>query len=145
MIIGGVVAIMIVLTLGAADLGTALIARERAHAAADAAALAAAQELAMPSGSLPQIQAADYASRNGASLLSCACEPGSQEALVQRERDDRASLPVSGHARRGVAVEGGRRPPMSPYATGARGCASSVAHLRAPDRVTSLPGTSPRG
>ena len=61
MIIGGVVAIMIVLTLGAADLGTALIARERAHAAADAAALAAAQELAMPSGSLPQIQAADYA------------------------------------------------------------------------------------
>ena len=82
MIIGGVVAIMIVLTLGAADLGTALIARVRAHAAADAAALAAAQELAMPSGSLPQLQAADYASRNGASLLSCACDIGSQEALV---------------------------------------------------------------
>ena len=82
-IIGGVVAITIVLTLGAADLGTALIARERAHAAADAAALAAAQELAMPSGSLPQIQAADYADRNGASLLTCACEPGSREALVR--------------------------------------------------------------
>jgi secretion/DNA translocation related TadE-like protein len=82
-IIGGVVAIMIVLTLGAADLGTALIARERAHAAADAAALAAAQELAMPSGSLPQIQAADYADRNGALLVTCACEPGSREALVR--------------------------------------------------------------
>ena len=82
-IIGGVVAIMIVLTLGAADLGTALIARERAHAAADAAALAAAQELAMPSGSLPQIQAADYAGRNGASLVTCACDPGTQEALVR--------------------------------------------------------------
>ena len=82
-IIGGVVAIMIVLTLGAADLGTALIARERAHAAADAAALAAAQELAMPSGSLPQIQAVDYADRNGATLLTCACEPGSREALVR--------------------------------------------------------------
>ncbi len=82
MIIGGVVAIMIVLTLGAADLGTTLIARERAHAAADAAALAAAQELAMPSGSLPQIQAADYARRNVASLLSCACDVGTQEALV---------------------------------------------------------------
>ena len=81
-VIGGVVAIMVVLTLGAADLGTALIARERAHAAADAAALAAAQELAMPSGSLPQIQAAGYADRNGASLLTCACEPGSREALV---------------------------------------------------------------
>jgi Flp pilus assembly protein TadG len=81
-IIGGVVVIMIVLTLGAADLGTALIARERAHAAADAAALAAAQELAMPSGSLPQLQAADYASRNGASLLSCTCDVGSQQAQV---------------------------------------------------------------
>ena len=82
-IIGGVVAIMIVLTLGAADLGTALIARERAHAAADAAALAAAQELAMPSGSLPQIQAADYAERNGATVVTCSCEPGSWEAVVQ--------------------------------------------------------------
>lgn len=81
-IIAGVVAIMIVLTLGVADLGTALIARERAHAAADAAALAAAQELAMPSGSLPQIEAADYAGRNGASLLTCACDVGTQEALV---------------------------------------------------------------
>jgi hypothetical protein len=83
-----VIAIMIFLTLGAADLGTALIARERAHAAADAAALAAAQELAMPSGSVPQIQAEDYADRNGASLLACACEPGSQEALV------RVSVPI---------------------------------------------------
>ena len=83
MIIGGVVAIVIVLTLGAADLGTALIARERAHVAADAAALAAAQELAMPSGSLPQIQAADYAGRNGAALVTCACEPGSREAVVR--------------------------------------------------------------
>ena len=83
MIIGGVVAIMIVLTLGAADLGTVLIARERAHAAADAAALAAVQELTMPSGSLPQIQASNYADRNGASLVTCACEPGAREAVVR--------------------------------------------------------------
>ena len=136
MIIGGVVAIMIVLTLGAADLGTALIARERAHAAADAAALAAAQELAMPSGSLPQIQAADYASRNGASLLSCACEVGAQEALVSVSVTIRASLPVPGHARRGVAVEGGRRPPMSPLPPGPAGA-------RSPDRACWALGRAP--
>ena len=63
--------------------GAALIARERSHAAADAAALAAAQELAMPSGSLPQLEAADYADRNGASLVSCVCEMGGREALVR--------------------------------------------------------------
>ena len=92
-IVGGVVAIMIVLTLGAADLGAALIARERAHAAADAAALAAAQELAMPSGSLPQIQAADYAERNGASLITCACRRDAGSG-GRGEHVGRPSLPV---------------------------------------------------
>ena len=78
----GIVAIMVVLTLGAADLGAVLVARERARAAADSAALAAAQELAMPSTSSPQDLAADYAERNGGSLVSCSCEPGTQEAGV---------------------------------------------------------------
>jgi secretion/DNA translocation related TadE-like protein len=80
---GGVIAIMVFLTLGVADVGAALIARERVRAAADAAALAAAQELAMPSASLPQDQAAEYAERNGASLLACTCARGSQEAIVR--------------------------------------------------------------
>jgi secretion/DNA translocation related TadE-like protein len=81
-VISGVVAVVVFLTLGAADLGTTLIARERAHAAADAAALAAAQELALPSVSTPQQEAGDYAQRNGASLASCACAMGSREAVV---------------------------------------------------------------
>ncbi len=86
----GIIAIMVILTLGAADLGSALIARERARAAADAAALAAAQELAIPSAGTPADHAAEYAERNGASLTDCTCEVGALEAIV------RVSVPV-GH------------------------------------------------
>jgi secretion/DNA translocation related TadE-like protein len=75
--------VMMVLTLGAADLGKVLISRERAHAAADAAALAAAQELALGSGATtPALQAADFAGRNGAVLTSCVCDRGTLEAIV---------------------------------------------------------------
>jgi secretion/DNA translocation related TadE-like protein len=80
-----IVGIMVVLTLGAADLGVALIARERAREAADAAALAAAQELALPGAGTPRDQAAEYAGRNGATLVGCGCEPGTLEAVVQVE------------------------------------------------------------
>jgi secretion/DNA translocation related TadE-like protein len=81
------VGIVVVLTLGAADLGAALIAREHAHQAADAAALAAAQELALPSSGSPQDQAAAFAQRNGATLVACTCAPGSLEAVVEVELD----------------------------------------------------------
>ena len=57
----------------------------RADTAADAAALAAAQELAAPSGSAPASVAAEYAERNGATLLECSCEAGSSEAVVSVE------------------------------------------------------------
>jgi secretion/DNA translocation related TadE-like protein len=82
-----IVGIVIVLTLGAADLASALIARERAHQAADAAALAAAQELALPSSGSPQDQAAAFAQHNGATLVGCTCATGSLEAVVQVEVD----------------------------------------------------------
>ena len=55
------VGMALVVTMGAADVGRALIARSRAEAAADLAALAAAQELAFPSGIDPASVAADYA------------------------------------------------------------------------------------
>ena len=75
--------VMMVLTLGAADLGKVLVTRERARAAADAAALAAAQELALGSGgTTPTLQAADFAGRNGATLTSCVCSRGTLEATV---------------------------------------------------------------
>lgn len=78
-----VTALVAVLTMGAADVGKALVARERAQAAADAAALAAAQELVMPTGRAPTELAAEYAARNGATLTSCACQAGSSEAIVE--------------------------------------------------------------
>jgi hypothetical protein len=55
----------------------------RAQTAADAAALSAAQGLALPGGrATPAQSAAEYATRNGGSLASCACEPGTFEAEV---------------------------------------------------------------
>src|SRR5687768_2569870 len=80
----------LVVTMGAADVGRALIARSRAEAAADLAALAAAQELAFPSGEDPAQLAADYAFRNGAALVSCDCAEGTFEAAV------RVTVPVRG-------------------------------------------------
>ena len=82
-VVAAVVGMALVVTMGAADVGRALIARSRAEAAADLAALAAAQELAFPSGTDPAEFAADFATRNGARLLSCSCAEGSSDAIVR--------------------------------------------------------------
>jgi secretion/DNA translocation related TadE-like protein len=70
------------LALSGTDLLRALDGRARAQSAADAAALAAARELAIPTGVTPSAAAADYAERNGAVLVSCTCPTGSFEAVV---------------------------------------------------------------
>ena len=77
------VGMALVVTMGTVDVGRALLARSRAEAAADLAALAAAQELAFPSGADPASIAADYAVRNGARLVSCSCGLGTSEAVVE--------------------------------------------------------------
>jgi secretion/DNA translocation related TadE-like protein len=74
--------VVLVLVMGTTDLGRALVARSRARTAADAAALAAAQELALSSGEDPSEFAADYARRNGAKLVSCACAAGTFDVTV---------------------------------------------------------------
>jgi secretion/DNA translocation related TadE-like protein len=79
----GVMALTVVLTLGAADVGRVLVAQARARTAADASALAAAQELALPTGRSPEEVAAEYATRDGGELLSCACDAGSSDAIVE--------------------------------------------------------------
>jgi secretion/DNA translocation related TadE-like protein len=84
-VVVGVVAIALVASLGVADVGKALVARARARAAADAAALATAQELALPTGRDPSELATDYAARNGAELSACACASGSLDAVVEVE------------------------------------------------------------
>ena len=78
----GILVLACVLCLVAVDLMRALQARAQAQTAADAAALAAAQELAVPTGHDPSSLAADYASRNGATMASCKCAAGSSEAIV---------------------------------------------------------------
>jgi secretion/DNA translocation related TadE-like protein len=75
--------VVLVLTLGVGDLARVLTARSRARTAADAAALAAAQELAVPSGVDPAGYAAEYAWANGATLISCGCARGTWEAVVE--------------------------------------------------------------
>jgi secretion/DNA translocation related TadE-like protein len=77
-----VIAIGVVATMGVADVGKALLARAHAQQAADAAALAAAQELALPTGRDPAEVAADLAARNGAELTACACAAGTTDAVV---------------------------------------------------------------
>ena len=59
-----------------------LVARSHARTAADAAALAAAQELALPSGADPADVAAVYAERNDAILTDCICAAGTFDAMV---------------------------------------------------------------
>ena len=82
-VVAGVATVALVASLGLADVGKALVARARARAAAGAAALAAAQELALPSQRTPIELASDYAARNGAELVSCACAPVSLEVTVE--------------------------------------------------------------
>ena len=77
-----VMAVVVVSTMGVADVGKALVAHNHAQEAADAAALAAAQELAFATGRDPAAWAADYAGRNGATLIACRCPRGSSEAVV---------------------------------------------------------------
>jgi secretion/DNA translocation related TadE-like protein len=81
-VVAALVAMILVLGLGAADLAKALVAVSRAQSAADAAALAAAQELALPSGGEPADAASEYAARNGAALIECRCAAGTLEATV---------------------------------------------------------------
>jgi secretion/DNA translocation related TadE-like protein len=68
-----------------ADLARATEARSRAQTAADAAALAAAQELLRPLHPSPVDIAAEYAERHDATLVSCECEPGATEAVATVE------------------------------------------------------------
>jgi secretion/DNA translocation related TadE-like protein len=84
-IAAGVIVIVLVCTMGVADVGRVLAERSRAQTAADAAALAAAQDLALADGD-PAGDAASFATMNGADLLSCACDEGSFEAIVRVQR-----------------------------------------------------------
>jgi secretion/DNA translocation related TadE-like protein len=98
-----------VLALASVDVLRALEAKARAQTAADAAALAAAQEMVVSSFNDPATAAADYAQRNGAVLLACDCPAGGSQAVVHVEVRVRlvfvgSDRTVSGRAR--AVVEG---------------------------------------
>ncbi len=67
----GLVALLAVLVLAVAGVGTAVVARHRAAAAADLAALAGADRTAGRAPGAPCPAAAVVARRNGAALVSC--------------------------------------------------------------------------
>ena len=78
-----VLAALVALAMGASDVARVLHAASRAQTAADAAALAAAQSLAIDEeGPEPAALAGEYAQRNGAVLETCSCERGTFEATV---------------------------------------------------------------
>jgi secretion/DNA translocation related TadE-like protein len=81
-----------ILSAFAADLARASGARAQAQVAADAAALAAAQELVIPSETGPEEAAAQYAERNGGRLVDCLCSPQGREVVVTVEVE--ISLPL---------------------------------------------------
>lgn len=86
--------LMTLFALAAADLGSMLVARSRAQAAADAAALAAVVQQApiLGRGEDPEGAARDVAERNGMSLVSCECVVGTTEATVTVEMVPRLSF-----------------------------------------------------
>ena len=81
----GAIVITLVCTMGVADAGRVLIERSRAEMAADAAALAAAKDLALAEGD-PAADAAAFAHHNGSELVSCSCVAGSFDAVVTVRR-----------------------------------------------------------
>lgn len=82
LIVAAAMAFAAVVAAFSADLSRVTVARAEAQTAADAAALAAAQELIRPSGHSPIDVAEEYAERHDARLVSCACDPDATEAVV---------------------------------------------------------------
>jgi len=76
------------LALGIADLTLLADARSGAQTAADAAALAALQQMVVPvaGAPAPSEEAASYATRNGSDLVSCVCTEGAIESVVEVRR-----------------------------------------------------------
>jgi secretion/DNA translocation related TadE-like protein len=86
-LVAGLVVVVVMISMAAADVVRVLAAASRGQTSADAAALAAAQTLAIPDDVLPEDRAREYAERNGGVLDSCICDPGSFEATVVVEME----------------------------------------------------------
>ena len=89
------ICIALVCTMGVADVGRVMVERSHAEAAADAAALAAAQDLALGSGD-PTADATRFADDNGTVLVDCSCAAGAADAVVTVRRTFSGLLLVPG-------------------------------------------------
>jgi Flp pilus assembly protein TadG len=108
-----VLALVAVIGVGVASLGSLLAAREQAMGAAEAAALAAAVATYPPAASGdPSRLAAEYAGRNGAALESCRCPlDGSMSVrTVTVVTTTTRSVPVFGE----VTIRGAARAEFDP-------------------------------
>src|SRR5262245_58458574 len=96
------------LAMGAARLGGALVGRARAETAADAAALAAADRLALGGGAAAaRAAAARTAASNDARLLTCDCAGASAAVVVEVDLPAWGALfgPARGRAKAEVRPE----------------------------------------
>ena len=91
LLVAGGVAALVVFSMGVADVARVMLAASRAQTSADAAALAAAQALALDEREPPPVElAAAYAAVNGGQLEACTCDPGTFSAMVE------VRIPVGG-------------------------------------------------
>lgn len=88
-LVAGCLAVVLLLTAGLRDVAVVVRAAIIAQTAADAAALAAVQEMSLPPVESPIDVAERFAARNGAILIGCACEPSTYTA------DITVAVPVS--------------------------------------------------
>ncbi len=108
MVMLAVLVVGLVLATGAARLGGALVGRARAESAADAAALAAADRLALGGGAgAAQRAASRTAASNHARLVSCDCAGASAAVVVEVDLPAMLSLfgPARGKAKAEVRPE----------------------------------------
>lgn len=98
LIVASTIGLAAILSALSADLARVAVARTRAQTAADAAALAAAQELIVPSAMTPAEVARDYAEWNSAEVTECRCHPGADEVIVAVQTE--IALPFLGGERR---------------------------------------------
>ena len=110
MLMLGLVAVAIVLGLAGASLGGAVVLAGRAEAAADAAALAAADSIALGQRSLACAAAGLVAEIDGAHLVTCDLEPEAIEVVVELDGDHPVVLgrPVRARSRAEVDLSGSR-------------------------------------
>jgi hypothetical protein len=79
-VVAAMLGVLVLVGCWTADLARVAVAASAAPA--DAAALAAAQAIAMPTGAAPEVAAATFASVNGAVLVECRCDPATFQADV---------------------------------------------------------------